>query len=219
MPKKQTLPTFDFSLLPDLTNTKALVAGVDEVGRGALFGPVVAAAIVLPRSALPQLTKIGVKDSKQLSAKRRSELVQQIQCLASACAVSYATAREIDQINILQASLLAMKRSVLKLKIQPIFCLVDGKQTLPDLPIPQKNLVKGDQRSPLIAAASIIAKVWRDDLIVRLSQNYPEYDLAANKGYGTTKHKLALQEYGPSPQHRMSFRPCQLCFSKIKHKG
>ena len=88
MPKKQTLPTFDFSLLPNLTSTEALVAGVDEVGRGALFGPVVAAAIVLPRSVLPQLTKIGVKDSKQLSAKRRSELVQQIQCLASACAVS-----------------------------------------------------------------------------------------------------------------------------------
>ena len=111
-----------------------------------------------------------------------------------------------------------MKRSVLKLKIQPIFCLVDGKQKLPDLPIPQKNLVKGDQRSPLIAAASIIAKVWRDELIVRLSQNYPEYDLAANKGYGTKKHKLALQEYGPSPQHRMSFRPCQLDVSRIKDK-
>ncbi|MGK7876343.1 MAG: ribonuclease HII [Xenococcaceae cyanobacterium] len=210
MPEKQTLPTFDCSQLPELTGIETLVAGVDEVGRGALFGPVVAAAIVLPLSALPQLAEIGVKDSKQLSAKRRSELTLEIQGLAKSWQIGYATVREIDQINILQASLLAMKRAVVKLKVQPAICLVDGNQPLRDLPLPQKNLVKGDERSPVIAAASIIAKVWRDELIVRFAGKYPDYDLATNKGYGTQRHRLALRQHGPSPQHRMSFRPCQV---------
>ena len=210
MPEKQTFPAFDFSQLPELSAKGALVAGVDEVGRGALFGPVVAAAVVLPISALPQLADIGVKDSKQLSAKRRSELTQQIQRVAKAWQVSYATVEEIDRINILQASLLAMKRAVVRLRVQPVICLVDGKQPLRDLPIPQKNLVKGDRRSLAIAAASIIAKVWRDELIVRFAAKYPDYDLAANKGYGTKRHQLALRQHGPSPQHRMSFRPCRV---------
>jgi ribonuclease HII len=195
--------------LPTLSDKKRLVAGVDEVGRGALFGPVVAAAVILPASSLPQLALAGVKDSKQITASRRLKLAQEIQSLALDWRIGYATRKEIDQINILQASLLAMKRAVLKLQVQPDLCLVDGKQSLKELPVPQRNMIKGDQRSLEIAAASVVAKVWRDDLVMRLATKYPNYDLAANKGYGTQRHRLALQQYGPSPQHRLSFRPCR----------
>lgn len=183
-----------------------LVAGVDEVGRGALFGPVVAAAVALPASAIPQLAALGVRDSKQLSARRRSQLALQVRATASSCQVGWASVREIERLNVLQASLLAMKRAVLKLDRQPAACLVDGRQAIAGLQIPQTCLVRGDQRSLPIAAASIIAKVWRDELMVRLARRYPQYDLAANKGYGTLKHRLALQQWGPSPQHRLSFR-------------
>ncbi|WP_424097505.1 ribonuclease HII [Moorena producens] len=194
--------------LPDQSGTPSLVAGVDEVGRGALFGPVVAAAVILPVSVLPQLAIAGVKDSKKLSRKRRQRLSQEIQGLALDWTIGYATSAEIDQLNILQASLLAMKRAVLKLKVKPDICLIDGLHGLPDLPIAQRNLVKGDQRSLHIAAASIVAKVWRDDLIIRLATKYSEYDLTANMGYGTKKHRLALQKYGPCRLHRISFSPC-----------
>ncbi|MDP8965559.1 MAG: ribonuclease HII [Cyanobacteriota bacterium] len=196
--------------LPDLSGTQRLVAGVDEVGRGALFGPVVAAAVILPASVLPQLAIAGVKDSKQLSRLQRLRLAQEIKGLALDWRIGYATSAEIDRINILQASLLAMKRAVLKLKVQPELCLVDGKQSLPDLPIPQQTLVKGDARSLEIAAASVVAKVWRDELVMRFAVKYPDYDLVANKGYGTERHRLALQQYGPSRLHRMSFSPCQV---------
>lgn len=187
-----------------------LLAGVDEVGRGAWFGPVVAAVVLLHPSAIAQLRKLGVKDSKQLSPKRRRELDQKIRDLALACQIGYGTAAEIDRLNILQASLLAMKRAIDKLNMTPHFCLVDGKQPIPGLCLPQKTLIKGDQRSPLVAAASIVAKVWRDGLMVRLAQKYTQYDLATNKGYGTAKHRLALQQYGTTAQHRLSFRPCRL---------
>ncbi|NEP16527.1 MAG: ribonuclease HII [Leptolyngbya sp. SIO4C1] len=188
----------------------ALVAGVDEVGRGALFGPVVAAAVILPESALQSLQLAGVTDSKRLSANRRTQLSLQIQAAATSCCVGYASVREIDRINILQASLLAMRRAVLRLQPRPTRCLVDGNQLIPALDIAQEAWVKGDQRSLAIAAASIVAKVWRDALIVRLAQRYPGYDLAANKGYGSAKHRAALQTLGPSQQHRQSFKPCQL---------
>ena len=196
--------------LPDLSGTQRLVAGVDEVGRGALFGPVVAAAVILPASVLPQLAIAGVKDSKQLSRLQRLRLAHEIKGLALDWRIGYATSAEIDRINILQASLLAMKRAVLKLKVQPELCLVDGKQSLPDLPIPQQTLVKGDARSLEIAAASVVAKVWRDELVMRFAVKYPDYDLVANKGYGTERHRLALQQHGPSRLHRMSFSPCQV---------
>ena len=201
---------FNLCELPDLSDTQRLVAGVDEVGRGALFGPVVAAAVILPASALPQLAIIGVKDSKQLSRLRRLKLAQEIQRLALDWRIGYATSYEIDQINILQASLLAMKRAVLKLKVQPNICLVDGNQSLPDLAIPQQTMVKGDERSLEIAAASVVAKVWRDELVIRFAAKYPNYDLVANKGYGTERHRLALQQYGPSRLHRISFSPCRV---------
>jgi ribonuclease HII len=196
--------------LPDHSGTTRLVAGVDEVGRGALFGPVVAAAVILPASALPQLAIAGVKDSKQLSRVQRIKLAQEIQRLALDWRIGYATSDEIDQINILQASLLAMKRAILKLKVQPDICLIDGREFVPDLPIPQQGMVKGDERSLEIAAASVVAKVWRDELIIRFAAKYPDYDLVANKGYGTERHRLALQQYGPSRLHRLSFSPCRV---------
>lgn len=183
-----------------------LVAGVDEVGRGALFGPVVAATVVATQADLPKLIAIGVKDSKKLSAKKRQELVTPIQELVADWKISCATVAEIDRLNILQASLLAMKRTVLQLKVSPSLCLVDGKFPIPELSLTQKTIIKGDSRSPLIAAASILAKVWRDNLIVELATKYPEYDLAANKGYPTKKHRLALRQHGASVEHRRSFR-------------
>lgn len=186
-----------------------LVAGVDEVGRGALFGPVVAAAVILAPEAEAKLRQAGVKDSKQLSAARRLALAAQIQPLAVDYQIAAASVREIDRFNILQAALLAMRRAVLKLEPQPGLCLVDGNQRIPALDIPQQTMIKGDQRQLAIAAASILAKVWRDTLMGRLAQKYPAYDLAANKGYGSPKHRLALQQFGPSAQHRRSFRPCQ----------
>lgn len=200
---------FNYDRLPELQTKVEWIAGVDEVGRGALFGPVAAAAVILPRSALEPLMIAGVRDSKQLSHKRRQDLALQIREVAIDVRIGYATAREIDEINILQASLQAMRRAILKLKTKPHLCMVDGKTAIPDLAIPQQNLVGGDRQSLTIAAASIVAKVWRDDWVMRRAQKYPQYDLMANKGYGTQRHCLALQQHGPSPQHRQSFRPCQ----------
>ncbi|HEY9644760.1 MAG TPA: ribonuclease HII [Chroococcidiopsis sp.] len=187
-----------------------LVAGVDEVGRGALFGPVVSAAVTLAQDALEPLAAAGVTDSKLLSAVRREQLAVTIQNLALDCKIGVASVREIDRLNILNASLLSMRRAVLRLSPLPDHCLIDGNQRVPDLEIPQTTLIKGDRHSIAIAAASIIAKVWRDRLITRLAVQYPQYDLVANKGYGTAKHRLALQQLGPSRQHRLSFSPCQL---------
>ncbi|WP_339375261.1 ribonuclease HII [Stenomitos frigidus] len=186
-----------------------LVAGVDEVGRGALFGPVVAAAVILAADAVPTLAAAGVTDSKLLSAERRLMLAEQIRAGALAYQVCYASVWEIDRLNILQASLLAMKRAVVKLSLTPDLCLVDGNQRIPGLVLPQQTLVKGDQRSLAIASASILAKVWRDALITRLAVKYPQYNLAANKGYGTPFHRTALQVHGPSRWHRRSFSPCR----------
>ncbi|AKG23111.1 ribonuclease HII [Calothrix sp. 336/3] len=189
------------------------VAGIDEVGRGALFGPVVAAAVILPYDALPELIAAGIKDSKKLSINRRINLAAKICTAAVDWKIGFASTAEIDQINILQATLLAMKRAVLKLKMQPQLCLVDGNQEIKNLLLPQQTLVKGEERSLSIAAASIVAKVWRDDLIIRLARKYPMYDLQSNKGYGSPKHLLALQTCGVSPLHRKSFHPCQINYS------
>ncbi|MBD2260297.1 ribonuclease HII [Pseudanabaena sp. FACHB-2040] len=185
-------------------------AGVDEVGRGALFGPVVAAAVILSDASACELISLGVRDSKQLSPTRRQVLAVAIQQLAVDCKIGLASVQEIDRLNILQASLLAMKRAILQLDPAPSLCLIDGNQRVPDLPMSQQTIVKGDQQNCAIAAASILAKVWRDTLITRLASRYPGYDLAANKGYGSLKHRQALATLGPSPQHRLSFRPCQI---------
>ncbi|MDJ0555242.1 MAG: ribonuclease HII [Microcoleaceae cyanobacterium MO_207.B10] len=186
-----------------------LTAGVDEVGRGALFGPVVAAAVILPEGVLDDLAHSGVTDSKKLTEKRRCRLAAEIRAVALDCKVGMASVREIDRLNILQGSLLAMKRAVLKLNPRPELVLVDGNQQIRGLDIPQQTIVKGDSKCLAIAAASIVAKVWRDTLIMRLAKKYPVYDLTNNKGYGTKKHKQGIVDYGLSPQHRLSFSPCQ----------
>lgn len=185
------------------------IAGVDEVGRGALFGPVVAGAVILSSQAKSQLAALGVTDSKALSARRREALVRPIQQQAIAYAIGWASVREIDRLNILQASLLAMKRAVYRLSVPPARCLVDGNQSIPALGIPQQTVIKGDQNEVAIAAASILAKVWRDSLIVRLDRRYPGYDLASNKGYGSARHRAAIAQRGLTPQHRQSFKIAQ----------
>jgi ribonuclease HII len=188
---------------------ESLIAGVDEVGRGALFGPVVAAAVILPPDVLASLSQLGVTDSKQLSANQRQSLAKHIQAVAIDCKIGIASVTEIDRLNILRASLLAMRRAIARLQPQPHLCLIDGNQRVSELQIPQQTIVQGDRQLLVIAAASIIAKVWRDHLIVRLATRYPGYDLATNKGYGTAKHRQALKQLGVSRQHRRSFSPCR----------
>jgi ribonuclease HII len=187
----------------------AEIAGVDEVGRGALFGPVVAAAVILPAAAIAPLTAAGVTDSKQLTALKRHQLALEIRQQAH-CAVGMASVYEIEQINILQASLLAMRRAIYRLSPRPQLCLVDGNQCIPQLPIAQQTVIKGDRSVLAIAAASIVAKVWRDQLIIRLDRRYPGYDLASNKGYGSAKHLAGIASQGICRQHRKSFRSCQV---------
>lgn len=200
---------FDYVYGSEFIAKETLIAGVDEVGRGALFGSVVAAAIVLPFETIPQLVTLGVKDSKKLSASKRQELIKPIKNLVTSYQISYASVAEIDKLNILQASLLAMKRCLSSLAVTPDVCLVDGNVPIPNLSLKQKTIIKGDSRSPVIAAASIVAKVWRDELIVNLASQYPEYDLAQNKGYPTAKHRAAIAKYGITTEHRRSFKSCQ----------
>lgn len=180
----------------------ARVAGVDEAGRGPLAGPVVAGAAVLG----PGWHVEGVDDSKRLSAKRREELVQRIKESAQAWAVGLVEPSEIDRINIHHASLLAMSRAVEKLDPKADYLLVDGRFTLA-MSIGQQAVVAGDRTCLCIAAASILAKVHRDHLMIRAHHDYPEYNFAANKGYPTKEHREALRRVGPCPIHRRSYGP------------
>ena len=189
--------------LPDLT------AGVDEVGRGALFGPVVAAAVILTPEQERRLQAVGVNDSKGLSHQRREELARYVCEVALTWGLGWAHPREIDRINILQATFLAMHRALSRLVPAPEHCLVDGNKTIPRVRLPQTTVVKGDSRSLAIASASVVAKVHRDRWIVSLANRYPGYALASNKGYGSAAHRQALQTLGPTPDHRLSFAPCQ----------
>ncbi len=186
-----------------------IVAGVDEVGRGALFGPVVAGAVILTEQSAHDLKQRGVTDSKKLSPAQRDRLYEDILSSSVSCRVGMASVQEIDRLNILQASLLAMHRAICRLSPQPSLCLVDGNQSIPNLAIAQETIVQGDQHSTHIAAASIIAKVWRDRLIIRLSKQFPGYDLSTNKGYGTPTHRKALETFGVTRFHRLSFKTCR----------
>jgi ribonuclease HII len=193
----------------EFTCQEDLIAGVDEVGLGALFGVVVTAAAIFPKSALMDCQNWGVKDSKKLSARRREQLAPQIQQVAIAYNIGVATVAEIDELNILQATLVAMHRAITGLEVTPQLCLVDGNKSIPNLDIPQQTLVKGEDRSISIAAASILAKVWRDRVMTELAAIYPLYHLANNKGYGTAQHLMAIEKYGITVEHRQSFAPCR----------
>lgn len=183
-----------------------LIAGVDEVGRGCLFGSVVAAAVVISPEQERLLAELGVTDSKKLSANRRELLVPHIKSVVTAWAIASASVTEIDEMNILQASLLAMRRAVEQLDIQPNHVLVDGRQTIPQLNYSQEAVIQGDLKFKAIAAASILAKVYRDAEMIQFAKIYPEYDLSNNKGYGTKKHRAAIVKYGLTPDHRQSFK-------------
>jgi ribonuclease HII len=158
---------------------------------------------------LYRLENIGVKDSKKLTAKKREALVPQIQDIVTHWHIIEVDNLTIDQINIFQASLQAMTNAIHGLPVNPFLCLVDGKFSLPKLKYPQKTLVKGDLRSSVIAATSILAKVWRDQKMIQYHEQYPMYDLKNNKGYGTKKHLEAIKKYGVTPLHRLSFGPCK----------
>ena len=176
------------------------VCGVDEAGRGPLAGPVCAAAVILPRG-----TEIpGLDDSKKLSEKKRELLFPQIQEKALAWSVAFATVEEIEKLNILRATFLAMNRAIEGLAIRPDLALIDGNQNR-DIRMPSRCIVHGDARCASIAAASILAKVSRDRLMTELAEKYPEYGFSQHKGYGTKAHMEAIRRYGPSPMHRLSF--------------
>ena len=181
------------------------VAGVDEVGRGCLFGPVFAAAVVLEGSAAERLLKAGLTDSKKLSAKRRAALVPLIQSLSEAFGMGQASAREIDACGIRVATERAMLRALQRLPQTPGLVLVDGNLPLRLWQGPQRTVIAGDSRSAAIAAASVLAKEARDALIRRLSARFPGYGLERHAGYGTAQHRQSLMTSGPTPLHRHTF--------------
>ncbi|MDF1480482.1 ribonuclease HII [Extensimonas sp. H3M7-6] len=185
-----------------LPHGAALVAGVDEAGRGPLAGPVVAAAVILD-----ELHPIaGLADSKKLSPKRRLALYDEIRAKALCCSIAEASVEEIDRLNILQATLLAMARAVQGLRLKPRLTLVDGNR-LPAFDMPAQAIVAGDALVPAISAASILAKVQRDQWCAQIDMDYPQYGFAAHKGYGTAAHLAALRAHGPCEHHRRSFAP------------
>ena len=177
-----------------------VICGVDEAGRGPLAGPVCAAAVILPSG----LEIPGLNDSKKLSDKRRRELFPEIQKQALAFGIGFASEKEIDAINILQATFLAMERALAQLPVKPELVLIDGNREK-DFGIPVKTVVKGDSLSANIAAASILAKVSRDDVMLEMAREYPQYGFEIHKGYGTKAHYDALRQFGPSPIHRQTF--------------
>ena len=177
-----------------------VICGVDEAGRGPLAGPVCAAAVILPAN----LEIPGLTDSKKLTDKKRRELYPIIMEQAIAYGIGFASEQEIDEINILQATFLAMQRAIDQLSVKPDLALIDGNRQK-DFGVPAKTVVKGDSLSASIAAASILAKVARDNLMLEQAETYPQYKFDVHKGYGTKAHYAALSEHGPSPIHRMTF--------------
>lgn len=185
------------------------VCGIDEAGRGPLAGPVVAAAVILTPARIPE----GLNDSKALSPKQRELLLNAIEKNAL-IGIGISEPEEIDRLNILHASLAAMRRAVLALPRLPDMALIDGNKLPPDMPCKAKTIVKGDSRSLSIAAASIVAKVTRDRLMIEVEARYPGYGLAGHKGYPTKAHMEAVQRLGPSPIHRFSFKPVRLAIER-----
>jgi len=182
------------------------IAGIDEAGRGPLAGPVVSAAVVFEKKSLGKWLKFDIKDSKKLSQKQRRSLLEIILKEAVEVKISRVSERVIDRINIRQATLLSMKRSIEKLKNKPAFVLIDGRDTIRGLNIDQKAIIHGDDKSIVIAAASIVAKETRDNIMRRLAKKYPEYKFEQHKGYGTKLHREMIKKYGSCKIHRKSFK-------------
>lgn len=200
MRSKKSLPRPEQASLP--WHSPGLVSGVDEAGRGPLAGPVVAAAVILD-----DLRPIsGLADSKALTAARRERLYDEIRAKALCCSIAEASVEEIDHLNILQATMLAMRRAVMGLRLKPAMVLVDGNR-IPVLDIPAEAIVRGDALVPSISAASILAKVHRDRWCEQVHEQFPQYGFAGHKGYGTALHMAALREHGACIHHRRSFAP------------
>jgi ribonuclease HII len=199
MRSRKSLPPEQTSLVWE---SPGLIAGVDEAGRGPLAGPVVAAAVILDE----RQPIAGLADSKKLSAARRERLYDEIRARALCCSVAQASVEEIDRLNILQATMLAMQRAVAGLRLRPALVLVDGNR-LPVLDMRAEAIVQGDARVRAISAASILAKVTRDRDLADLHLRYPAYGFGQHKGYGTEAHLAALKAHGPCPEHRRSFAP------------
>jgi len=200
------MPNFDFE-----NEYQGIVAGVDEAGRGPWFGPVIAGAVVFLKKEIDPYLLAHLNDSKKLSFKRREELYALIEKEADAgnlCyAIGLASAKEIDQINILQASFLAMQRAVEGLPVKPDIALIDGNRLPQDFSCKAKCIIKGDALSYSISAASVMAKVYRDHLMCEMSIKYPGYGFEKNAGYGTKDHIEGLKKYGITPEHRLSYKP------------
>ncbi len=190
-----------------------LVAGIDEAGRGPWAGPVVAGAVIILDRRLDDFLLNALDDSKKLTAKKREQLYEHLRQAEVGgkvvIGIGEASAKEIDAQNILQATFLAMRRAVAQLKVQPQCALIDGNQNPKDFPCRSCTLVKGDARSYSIAAASIVAKVYRDRLMGKLAERYPGYGFEKNAGYGTAAHMAGLKSYGVTPEHRLSYKPVQ----------
>jgi ribonuclease HII len=207
MPLKRFLPLEKLGLRWDGVG---LMAGVDEAGRGPLAGPVVAAAVILD-----ELQPIkGLNDSKALTARARERLFDEIRGRALCCSIGQASVEEIDALNILQATMLAMRRAVEGLRLKPHMVLVDGNR-LPGLQVPAQAIVKGDSKVKAISAASIVAKVHRDQLCMALHEAHPHYGFDGHKGYPTASHLAALQTHGACPQHRRSFGPVRKVLERL----
>ena len=187
-----------------------IVAGTDEAGRGPLAGPVVAAAVILPE----KIKIVGLNDSKKLSPRLREQLFEEIAACGAVCSVGVIDHETIDRVNILKASLLAMRKAVMSLKVNPQFVLVDGTFTIPNLNFPQMAVINGDSLCDSIAAASIVAKVTRDRIMEKYQELYPNYSFASHRGYPTRKHLDELKNYGPTDIHRKTFRPVEEILNK-----
>mgnify|MGYP000922270987 CR=1 FL=1 len=198
-----------------------LIAGIDEAGRGPLVGPVVAGAVIIggDPALAEELIRLGVRDSKQVSEKKREKLYDFIAREAECWAVASIGSEVIDEINILNATKQAMRKAAMELRFRPDFLLIDGNATLSDFPFDQLAVPKADERILSVSAASIMAKVARDRILADMDGEYPEYGFKAHKGYGTKAHLEALRKYGPCPFHRRSFEPVKSMISEAERYG
>lgn len=194
------MPDYEFEKAAALSGFSC-ICGVDEAGRGPLAGPVCAAAVILPEGAVIE----GLDDSKKLTEKKRERLYDIIKETAVAYSVAYGTLEEIETVNILEATYLAMNRAIEGLTVKPDFALIDGNRVPRGIKIPCETVVKGDSRSMSVAAASVLAKVTRDRLMLEYDKKYPEYNFKKHKGYGTKEHTELIKQYGPCEIHRLSF--------------